>query len=44
MPLVVLRILEYDVVWTVPTPLEHVVEVDGSHELEWWRIGCFTVQ
>lgn len=27
MPLVVVRITEYDVVWTVPTPLMHVAQV-----------------
>ncbi len=93
LPLVILRVTEYDVVWTVPTPLMHVTRLDppasvygydvggaaaasaggdGSlhgeaagrtagtggvrqvdrwdadegdgHELEWWRIGCWTVQ
>lgn len=96
MPLVVLRVTEYDVVWTVPTPVMHVapveppsslagglrrqgdsgvgrpaegqrgprsggtsggsgngrvwqsgsagVEIHDGQELEWWRIGCWSVQ
>lgn len=94
LPLVILRVTEYDMVWTVPTPLMHVTRLDppssvhghdiggtavaaavggdgdlhgeaagrtagtggvrpgarwdadegDGHELEWWRIGCWTVQ
>ncbi|GLI62185.1 hypothetical protein VaNZ11_004770 [Volvox africanus] len=90
MPLVVLRVTEYDVVWTVPTPVMHVAQVEApsslamgrgdggaaaasagnpasgrgeqrsgwgswrkslhagrgldGQELEWWHIGCWSVQ
>ncbi|KXZ45761.1 hypothetical protein GPECTOR_51g747 [Gonium pectorale] len=33
MPLVVLRVTEYDVVWTVPTPIMHVVQVEPPTSL-----------
>ncbi|KAG2427958.1 hypothetical protein HXX76_011945 [Chlamydomonas incerta] len=39
MPLVVVRITEYDVVWTVPTPLMHVAQVQPPSSLQRGRRG-----
>ncbi|KAG2495141.1 hypothetical protein HYH03_006750 [Edaphochlamys debaryana] len=43
MPLVVLRVTEYDVVWTVPTPVMHVAPVvPPSSRAERWARGRST--